>query len=342
MCPSSAAQRYQVTSLPFIPFSNTGGEALSQSGVIAGGINNPDGSCSLAIWREGVLTNLGVPPGLPSREFDQPRVFGINSSGAIVGTVHTSAGDLPSRWFVYDHGEFTVLPLADPNDLGGAAIGINSRGIVVGYDHTASRNVVGWLWQDGGYSRLPVSGRNTAALAINSGGTIIGNRSLSRLQRLLAGRATRARECGYVVSHGTTRYLRGFVYAINDRGDTAGGSFANSQARATVFRDGVASVLLGLPSVAVGINSSGDVVGSYEPAGSPRRHLFAWSAHSGALDLTPDGYKSAEAAAINDRGEILGFGETVGGAHQYFLLTPDSNGALAPTELADVPIPGAR
>src|SRR5215470_9840412 len=116
MCPRSARQRYEVTPLPFIPFSNTGGEALSHGGVIAGGITHPDGSVSLATWRDGVLTDLGVPPGLPSREFDQPRVFGINSCGAIVGTVHTSGGDLPSRWFVYDHGEFTVLPLADPSD----------------------------------------------------------------------------------------------------------------------------------------------------------------------------------------------------------------------------------
>jgi hypothetical protein len=342
MDPRTPPRRYEVTPLPFVPFSNTGGEALSQEGVIAGGITNPDGSVSLATWRKGVLSNLGVPPGLPSREFDQPRVFGINSSGAIVGTVHTSADDLPSRWFVYDHGEFTVLPLADPSDLGGAAIGINSHGMVVGYDHTASRNVVGWLWDSGHYSRLPVSGGSTAALAINSRGTIIGNRSLTRLQRLLAGPFVRARECGYVVSHGATRYLRGFVYAINDRGDMAGGSFADGKARATAFRDGVASVLLGLPSVAVGINSSGEVVGSYEGPGPSRRHLFAWSAASGALDLTPDGYQSAEAAAINDRGEILAFGETAGGRHQYFLLTPDSNGALAPKGLADLPIAGAR
>jgi uncharacterized membrane protein len=340
MCPARAPRRYEVTTLPFMPFSGTGGEALNHHGVVAGGIANPDGSVSLATWCKGALTDLGVPPGLPSREFDRPRVFGMNNSGAIVGTVHTSAGDLPSRWFVYDHGRFNVLPLADPSDLGGAAIGINGRGAVVGYDHTASRNVVGWLWDEGRYSPLPVPGRSTAALAINSAGTIIGNRSLSRLQRLLSGRFARARERGYVLGHGRTHHLRGFVYAINDQGVTAGGSFANGAARATAFRDGVATVLLTLPSVAVGINSSGDVVGSYQPAGVSRRHLFTWSADSGALDLTPAGYRSAEAAAINDRGEILGFGETAVGVHQYFLLTPDSNGALAATALADLPLPG--
>jgi hypothetical protein len=43
-----AAERYDVTPLPFIPFSGTGGEALSNNGVVVGGIANSDGSVSLA------------------------------------------------------------------------------------------------------------------------------------------------------------------------------------------------------------------------------------------------------------------------------------------------------
>jgi len=337
-----AAERYDVTPLPFIPFSNTGGEALSNNGVVAGGIANSDGSVSLAQWSKGVLTTLGVPPGLPSHDFNTPRVFGINDCGAVVGTVHTSAGDLPSRWFIYERGRFTVLPLADPTDLGGAAIGINNRGEVVGYDHTSSRRVIGWLWSNGAYSRLNVSGTSTAALGINSSGTIIGNRSLRLFRRLLTGQWRCTGERGYVLSHGTTQYLTGFVYAINDLGEAAGGSIAAGQAMATVFKNGIATVILSLPSSAVGINSAASVVGSYQPVGDNRRHLFRWSANSGAFDLTPDGYRSAEAAAINDRGDILGFGETVSGKSQYFLLTPDPNGGLTPKALITALPAGAR
>ena len=328
-----ASERYDVTSLPFIPFSNTGGEALNNNGVVAGGIVNSDGSVSLAEWSKGVLTNLGVPPGLPSHDFSSPRVFGINDCGAVVGTIHTSAGDLPSRWFIYDRGRFNVLPLADPTDLGGAAVGINNRGEVVGYDHTSSKRVVGWLWSDGAYSRLPVSGTNTTALGINSGGTIIGNCRFRLIRRLLTGRLRSKGERGYVLSHGTAQYLNGFVYAINDLGEAAGGSFSDGQAMATVFNNGIATVILNLPSYAVGINSAASVVGYYQPSGNTRRHLFRWSANSGAFDLTPGGYHSAEAAAINDRGDILGYGETVGGKSQYFLLTPNPNGELTPKSL---------
>jgi uncharacterized membrane protein len=328
-----AAQRYNVTPLPFIPFSNTGGEALNDNGVVAGGIANPDGSVSLAEWSQGVLRNLGVPPGLPSHEFNRPRVFGINDSGAIVGTIHTSAGELPSRWFICDHGGFTVLPLADPTDLGGAAIGINNRREVVGYDRTANNKLIGWLWSNDAYARLPVAGTNTAALGINSNGTIIGNRSLNLIRRLLTGQFRRTGERGYVLSRGTTQYLNGFVYAINDMGEAAGGSTADGKTVATVFKNGTATVIMCLSSFAVGINSSADVVGCYRPAEYNRRRLFLWSANSGAFDLTPDGYRSAEAAAINDRGDVLGFGETVSGESRYFLLTPDASGVVTPKAL---------
>src|SRR5215469_6858701 len=52
-----ARQRYEVTSLPFIPFSGTGGEALSNTGAVVGGMPNPDGSVSLVQWRNGELTD---------------------------------------------------------------------------------------------------------------------------------------------------------------------------------------------------------------------------------------------------------------------------------------------
>jgi uncharacterized membrane protein len=337
-----AVERYKVTQLPFIPFSNTGGEALNNNGVVAGGIAHSDGSVSLAAWSNGVLTNLGVAPGVPSHEFNIPRVFGINDCGAVVGTIHTSAGDLPSRWFICDRNGFTVLPLADPTDLGGAAIGINNRGQVVGYDRTLRNKLIGWLWSDGAYSRVPVSGTHTTALGINSSGSIIGNRRFRLIRRLLTGRLRSTGERGYVLGHGTAQYLTGFVYAINATGEAAGGSIANGRAMATVFKNGIATVILKSPSSAVGINSSASVVGSYQPTGYNRRHLFRWSASSGAFDLTPDGYRSAEAAAINDRGDILGFGETLNGKSEYFLLTPDPNGGLTQKALIAAPPTGAR
>ena len=337
-----AAARYEITPLPFIPFSNTGGEALNDNGVVAGGIANSDGSVSLAQWSKGVLTDFGVAPGIPSHEFDIPRVFGINDCGAVVGTIRTAVGDLPSRSFVYDRGRFTVLPLVDPTDLGGAAIGINNRGEVVGYDRTSSNREKGWRWFNGVYSRLPVTGSNTAALGINSSGIIIGNCRPRLIRRLLTGQWRSQGQRGYVLGQGATQYLTGFVYAINERGESAGGSVAEGRTLATMFKNGIATVVLHLPSSAVGINSAANIVGSYQPAGYDRPHIFRWSENSGAFDLTPDGYRSAEAAAINDRGDILGFGETLSGKSGYFLLTPDPTGGLTPKALIAPSAAGVR
>ncbi|MBS0379667.1 MAG: hypothetical protein JSS29_14380 [Proteobacteria bacterium] len=323
--------------LPFMPFSGTGGEALNDNGAVAGGIANPDGSVSLATWADGVLTDLGTPPGVPHQDFDRPRVFGMNRAGAIVGTVHTAAGDLPSRWFIYERGCFTVLPLPDPTDLGGGAIGINSRGEVVGYHHTARNTQIGWSWRDGRYTRLPVAGINTVALGINSSGAIIGNRSLGLARRLLAGEVFDKGERGYVLDRGTVRFLPGFVYAINDLGEAAGGSRTRGNSLATVFRGGRSSVIVNSPSYAVGINGATEVVGFYQPAGHAHRRLFMWSDDCGALDLTPAGYRRAEAAAINNRGDVLGFGETLAGRSEYFLLTPAEDGVLAPAALLGTP-----
>lgn len=337
-----AHQRYEVTSLPFMPFSGTGGEALNNAGAVVGGIRNSDGSVSLAEWFKGGLTDLGAPPGLPSRDFNRPRVFGINDSGTIVGTVHTSDGDLPSRPFLCERGRFTVLPLMDPTDLGGAAIGINSRGQVVGYDHTSSHGMTAWLWSNGSYSSLPISGTNVVAFGINSAGTIIGNRTLGFFRRLLTGQLHCTGQRGYILNQGTTQHLNGFVHAINNRGEAAGGSTSAGKAMAAVFKNGITTVILNLPSAAVGINSAADVVGFYQPSHCTFRRLFIWSANSGVFDLTPDGYRSAQAAAINDHGQVLGFGETVGGERPYFLLTPDPDGVLTPKALMTAPPAGAR
>ena len=58
-----AAERYDVIQLPFIPFSNTGGEALNNKGVVVGGIANSDGSVSLAQWSNGGLTPYNMYEG---------------------------------------------------------------------------------------------------------------------------------------------------------------------------------------------------------------------------------------------------------------------------------------
>jgi probable HAF family extracellular repeat protein len=331
-----SAERYGVTTLPFtIPDSI----ALNNDGVVTGATVNPDGSISPGKWSKGVLTDLGAPPGLQSG-FNRVRPFGINDSGAVVGGIYTSAGEWPARAFVHREGSYVVLPLLHPMDVGGVAIGINDRGEVVGFDRTSNHNTQGWLWADGAYTSLRVSGTNTVAVGINSSGTVVGYRRVNFIRRLLTGQFRHSGNMGFVLSHGATQYLNGPVHAINALGVAAGASTSRHhamttrlkrEATATVFKDGIATSILSLPSAAFGINSAGDIIGSYR-AGSGSR-AFIWSPRSGAFDITPARYRSAVAAAINNRGDILGYGETASGAPEDFLLTPDPNGDLMPRRL---------
>ena len=82
--PAGTAERYEVTPLPFIPFSNTGGEALNISGVVAGGIVDSDGSVSLAQWSHGVLRSA--------------EAAAINDRGEVLGFGETSTGK--SQYFL--------------------------------------------------------------------------------------------------------------------------------------------------------------------------------------------------------------------------------------------------
>lgn len=309
---------YDVTTLPFTSASI----AINNSGLVVGGLLDPDGSVSLGEWSNGTLTNLGGPSGIPAA-FNIVQPFGVNDAGEIVGTIHTAAGGLPASAFVYSSGGFSVLPLANSTDLGGVATAVNNAGDVVGYDKNSSNNAQAWLWSKGVYSTLPISGIDTTALGINSSGTIVGNRTINCCSG----------ESGYVLQ-GTAQYLTGAVNAINNAGEAVGvSSSVGPSQTATVFKNGKATSILSMPSSGSGINSPGDVVGEYQPVGFSGPRVFLWEPNLGAVDLTPNGYLFAVALAINSSGDIVGYGETSAGVYQDFLLTPDPHGALTATAL---------
>jgi hypothetical protein len=260
--------------------------------------------------------------------------FGINDSGAIVGTVHVTGHGVPSVSFIYSHGSFTVLPLLNSTDTGAVATGINNAGRVVGYD-VSSNGARPWLWSGGAYFSVPVSGISATALAINSSGAIIGN----RVTNCCSG------QTGYIFSHGATQYLTvGALNAINNAGVAVGvsSSVGPPPQTATIFENDSATSILNQDSSASGINSAGDVVGSYQAANTV--HAFIWEPNLGPFDVTPPGYQNASAFAINDQGDILGNGTLPGEIFgQFFLLTPDPHGVLTPKPILPpgVPEPGS-
>lgn len=125
----------------------------------------------------------------------------------------------------------------------------------------------------------------------------------------------------------------GFSYGgpINERGQVAGSAYGDVL-RAFRFTDGVGMQdlgTLGRASAAYGINNSGDVVGYSETPTTPSNenwnpgHAFLYTDRKGMEDLNnlidPSlGFELRRASAINNRGQIVGFGEHTGiGLHAF-------------------------
>jgi probable HAF family extracellular repeat protein len=122
--------------------------------------------------------------------------------------------------------------------------------------------------------------------------------------------------------------------AINDRGQIAGHSIAlvegANRGRAVLWDRPTEPRDLGtLPgftdSAAVGVNERGQVAGaawSAESADGAPRHAFVWDPVSGMRDLGTLGGSTAEAVAINARGQVAGVSSTAGGRMHGFVWGP--------------------
>jgi probable HAF family extracellular repeat protein len=231
---------------------------------------------------------------------------GINSSSEVVGTVYIPpcGGGGQARAYIYHDGiidDLGTLSGPNANPLVAFSIGsaINTRGHVVGYSSTTlstNTNVVfdGFLWtKDEGMldlGTLPGWANYSYALGINSRDDVVGASAGSGFPQ------------GYIWDKRTGMKGIGFLPG-------------------------------GQSSAALGINDRNEVVGisQYANSYSSGQHAFIWTAERGMQDLndlipSDSKFVLVEALAINDRGQIVGWGYSANLA-QYqqihgFLLTP--------------------
>ena len=193
-----------------------------------------------------------------------------------------------------------------------SACGINGRGQVAGdYWVHEKRGGQGYAfrWQDGKLTRL---GKGTAN-GVNSKGQVIGRR----------GGFARVWTNGRAVDLGTPTgggWIWSEPSAINEDGMVVGTAARKTRApyfirHPVVWRSGKVTVLPTLGGGggrALGVNNSGQVVGTFEVA---RDGSHAFLFQDGAMyDLNQcmpgdSGWVLTSANAINDRGEIVGTGE---------------------------------
>ena len=147
--------------------------SINSLGDIVGSAKNGDGVTVGFSWIGGVFTDLS-PQGIY-------RAACINDSRQIVGSsgyywVYGGYGHSSSHGCLYSGGAFTDLGslTGDPR-TNTEANGINATGQIVGYSTAADGSLHAVLYSSGTLQDLgTLDGANASAIAINSGGTIIG------------------------------------------------------------------------------------------------------------------------------------------------------------------------
>jgi probable HAF family extracellular repeat protein len=296
---------------------NSHGQAAGYTSWSSDGTSRPD-------YYDGKLHEI---PRLPN--FASGYAHAINDSGVVAGICagHSSMSWL-HRAFFYDG---TVHDLGFTPDTWTQAYGINNKGDVVGWADNGSATHA-FLYSGGKMTdlgSLVSSNYNSCGKGINDSGQITGFSFVSN-----SGTHAFLYEKGKMndlgVPGGATQ---SYGMAINSKGQVVGyATMNNGNPHAMYFDGGKLIEFAGLPgddySMAMGINNKGKIVGgSQKSNGVGPQHAFIWQ--NGKIedlnkltDASGSGWVLVTANAINERGQIAGFGYN-GSAYRGFILTPN-------------------
>lgn len=302
-------------------------------------------------WRKGVMTDLGTLGGPDS--FVPVGNHTVNDSDLVVGYSETSDQDpngenfcnpaftngLVCRAFAWQGG--VMAPLPTLGGTNGSAAGINNRGQIVGLAEGPNQDpcspfalqVSAVVWRNDEIEQVlpPLGGSAATASAINDNGDAVGQAGCVATGTFLAVLWRH----GIPINLGSLGGAFGnFPFDINNKSQVVGQSdlLGDTIHHGFLWQNGVMTDLGNLPglptSLANGINNQGQVVGFSQDANGDDNTAVAvlWEGGS-IIDLNtviPPGSPLflMEAVAINDRGEIAGWGRLSDGDIRPFLLTP--------------------
>ncbi len=312
VCLLTATPVYQVVDLGSLGGGSGAATALNSSGLAVGwGLT---ASQSIQAFRS---NGGGVAQALDP--FAQGRAQGVNDSGRTVGIRFDAYGNAEAVSWSADG--LSVSTLA--GGVNSYAMAINANGAIVGAaDGRAVR------FTDSGPVNIVMSGAAwSSANAVNSNGAVAGTAQLTN-------GTFRAFTAG--PSSGSTATMLGtlgggasYGQAINSAGSVAGGSTTTrGYLHAFLYSRGklqdLGTLAGGNNSSAYGVNDAGQVVGYSQVSGGDSSAFLFENGQMRDLNqlIAADlGWRLSEASAINNNGQIVGFGMK-DGAQRAFRLDP--------------------
>jgi probable HAF family extracellular repeat protein len=339
LCSSAALAgvQYTVTDLGNLGGNYSQACGINNSGQVVGHSYTTGGWNRAFLYSGGHMTDLGTLPGGAYSEAN-----GINDAGQVVGWASIGSG--AQRAFLYSGG--VMSGLSTSGNFGSVANGINDAGQVVGYWGQAYGDGVSpdaaCLWSNGTMTITDLGnlgGNTRSANGINDAGQVVGwARIGSNLQHAFLYSGGHMTDLGTLGGSGV--YSAAVANGINDAGQVVGYSYTTGNAQhAFLYSGGVMSdigTLGGLKGQANGINDAGQVVGTaYTQApndGTGRAFLYSGAVLTDLNSLVSptSGWTLEDATAINDNGQIVGYGINSGGQRDAFLLTPVPEPATLP------------
>lgn len=319
------AQGYDV-----VPLGTLGGPAsralgLSESGDVVGEAQTASGAWRAFRWRNGQMAEATTPGA-------RSRATAVNAAGTVVGnfwpSADTTAGARPFQW---SGGAATQLAPSHPAD-NVFATDVNGRGQVVGYSTTTCAScpdgTVGsaLLWENGELRDLGRwGGHQAVAAAINEQGWIVGT--------------VLPQDSAVLLTDGPARRIfPGFARATSGAGHVAGDSRGTTAGQAAwfIFRDNVVHpqpIFYRYRLRVFGIDTEGRTLAQLDfggpgPPSPPQimvRQPYGTLVQVNQLLAPGTPWRVEGAGAMNDRGEIVGWGRRDGDAGaQALLLKPRS------------------
>ncbi len=326
-CPQAEIeQRYTVLALPVEGATYVAGEGMSQSGLVVGGAYDDSDAASALMRADSGLRALDG-----NEERPQSYAFAVNDARVAAGYITgTDTTRLPARW---RDGALEVLPTLGGDR--GEATGISECGRIVGTSRTAGDVSRPFLWDETNgiveLSAVQLGGETASASDISCTGFVSGSASVDEETR----HAYRLNiETDELVDLGTLGGTSSFANAVNEVGSVAGLSDAPNDEFHPFFWSEEGDMVdlfeggdLGAPfRAAYDVNNLDQVVGYCEIDDEFNSHAFLWSATEGLVDLNDripvdSGWVLVGASAINDAGQIAGWG-TFLGQPVGFVLSP--------------------